>query len=171
MERLRRYIKYTSIALLTIPLLLVLVLAFLTATDVTGRFFGHPIRGSYQISEILQIALICLAWPFTTAGVGHVSLDLVVSKFPNWLQNKIDIFTHSLSLVVFAVITWQGVLLVQRCADLGDLVPIISLPLYPFLVVIPVGAFANCFVLFSQIRDLLVKQGEGKDLKQWRRRQ
>lgn len=147
--------------LFTVSLVLLTGLMFLTATDVTGRFFGHPLRGAYQISEIMQVAIVCLAWPFTTEKMAHVRLDLLISRFPGWVQNKIDILTQTLSLVVFSIIAWQGVLLVRQALDLGDLIAIVDIPLFPFLIVIPIGAGANCFVLLVQLSDLLTEARKG----------
>ena len=160
MERFVLYVKAVSNILFSISLFLLAALMFLTAADVTGRSFGNPIRGAYQISEILQVAVICLAWPLTTSAMGHVRLDLLVSRFSPWLQNKIDFLTTFLSLLVFVIITWQGVVLARRTIELGDLIAIIDIPLYPFVFVIPVGAFLNCLVLLIQLRNLL-KEARG----------
>ena len=160
MERLMRYVNSINNTLCIVALALLAVLMFLTATDVTGRFFGYPIRGALQMSEMMQVMIICLAWPFTTATMGHVRVDFFVSHFPLWLQNKIDIITNILTLFVFILIAWQGVILTMSNMEMGDLVAIINIPLFPFQIIVVIGAFVNCFALVVQIINLFLDEAK-----------
>jgi len=157
MQRLEQYINSIANILLVVPLVLLAGLMFLTAADVIGRFFGHAITGAYQISEIMQVGVICLAWPFTTAILGHVRVEFFVLKLPAWIKNKINILNHLIAVLIFALIAWQGIELVKRSWELGELVGIIEIPLFPFQVVISVGASINCLVLLVQLGNFFAK--------------
>ena len=153
-EQIDRSVKLISNILFAIGLAALAGIMFLTVADVLGRYLGHSIIGAYQVSEIMELWMICLAWPFAEAIDVHIRMDVVVSRFSKRAQNKIDIFTYILTLGVFCLIAWQGFELVKRNFELGELVGIIGIPLSPFQVVIFIGAGANCLVLFSKLLKL-----------------
>lgn len=147
MEALERYVKKLANICLMSSLFMIAALMFLTAVDVIGRYFGHSVIGAYQISEIMELWLICLAWPFTESVKGHIDMDIAVSRLSRPAQHRIEVFGNFVTLGVFCLITWQGMVLVKRNFELGELVPIIQIPLSPFQLVIPVAAATNCLVL------------------------
>ncbi|HBE44457.1 MAG TPA: hypothetical protein DDW17_03135 [Deltaproteobacteria bacterium] len=128
---------------------------FLTAFDVIGRFFGHAIRGAYQISEISEVWVICLAWPFTEMVNGHVFMDIVYTRLPRPAQHIIEVFTNLLTLAVFCIIVWQGIVLVNRSYSLGEVIPIMEIPLYAFQVIIPLAAAVTCVILIIRLTRLI----------------
>ena len=138
-----------------LALLVLASLMFITAFDIIARSFGHSVPGAYQISEIMEVWMICLAWPVTEMMKGHIDMDLVVSRLSSPAQNRIEIFTNLVTLGIFSLIVWQGMALVKRNFELGELVSIIQVPLYPFQLVIPVAAAINCLVLIGRLAKLL----------------
>lgn len=151
-----------NLALFASMALLVAVMFFTTA-DVTGRSLGHPIPGSYQISELVLVLIVCLAWPYTTGIKGHVRVEMLLSKLPPRIQEGIGFLTHLITLGLFGLIAWQGVEMVRMSIRMNDLVSIIDIPLYPFQIVVPLGALLVCPVLVVQIVQLVAgrkKEGE-----------
>lgn len=144
-----------SYILFAVAMGLVACLMFLTAVDVIGRFFGRPIIGSYQISEIMQVWIICLSWPYAARVMAHVRVDMLVEKLPKRMQYTIDLVMHLIVLAIFVLISWQGYELVMRTRALGELIGIINIPLAPFQIVVPLGALATILVLIAQLPDLI----------------
>ena len=163
MERLERYINSISKIVFFVSLAVLTSLMFLTAADIISRGLGQLIVGSYQIIEIMQVGFICLAWPFTTGKMGHVRVDVVLGKFPQRFRNKVEIFNHAVCAVIFAIISYQGVALVKMSWELNELISIIDIPLFPFQVVVPLGASISCMILIIQTVNLLRQPREGRD--------
>ena len=132
-------------------MLLIAGLMFLTAMDVIGRFFGRPISGSYQISELTQLWIICLAWPFTLSVSSHVSVNFFIAKRSPITKKAAQILTRVISMGIFAAIAWQGSIMVGRSFEQGELVNILNVPLYPFQLAVPIGAFISFLALFVQL--------------------
>ena len=126
-------------------------LIFLTAIDIIGRYFGHTVPGTYQISGIMEVWIICLAWPFTELVRGHVEMDIFFIRLSPPTQHRIEILTNLLTLGIFCLVVWQGISLVKRNFELGELIPILEIPLYPFQVVISIAAAVNCLVLVIRL--------------------
>jgi TRAP-type C4-dicarboxylate transport system permease small subunit len=152
-----------SYILFAVAMALVACLMFLTAVDVIGRFFGRPIIGSYQMSELMQVWIVCLSWPYAARVMAHVRVDMIVEKLPKHMQRNIDILMHLIVLAIFGLISWQGVELVMRTSAMGELVGIINVPLSPFQIVVPLGAFATILVLVAQLPGLLAPERNRKE--------
>jgi TRAP-type C4-dicarboxylate transport system permease small subunit len=134
-----------------ISMALLLCVMFFTTADVTCRYFGHPIPGSYQISELVLVWIVCLAWPFATWNKGHIRVEMLLLKFPQRVRETLEFMSSLLTLCIFGLIFWQGIEMIMMTIRLNELVSIIDVPLYPFLIVVPLGALLVCPVVLVQL--------------------
>ncbi|UCG64349.1 MAG: TRAP transporter small permease, partial [Deltaproteobacteria bacterium] len=66
----------------------VAAMMFLTATDVILRYiFNRPISGAYEVIEYMMAILIPFGLAYCALQGGHVSVDLLVSRFPKKIQS------------------------------------------------------------------------------------
>lgn len=158
MEGFERYLRLVSKTMLVLGMAILAGLMFLTVADISGRAFGRSLSGAYQISELVQVGLICLAWPFATDTGAHVRVDFFLNRLPSRLQHTINIITSAVAVAIFGIISWQGIALVKMTRELGEVVGIIGIPLYPFQIFIPVGAFITSIVLLMQLIKLIRKR-------------
>lgn len=57
---------------------LLALITLLTAVDVVGRYvFNRPLRGAFELTEVMMAALIFAALPLVTARREHVVVDLL----------------------------------------------------------------------------------------------
>lgn len=158
---IRMLFDLIALWLYQIAMALLVGLMLLTTVDVIGRFFGHAVLGSYQISELVQVWILCLAWPLSVRLKAHVRVEFIASRFPKTLKKVIEYISDILILFVFALLGWQGIKNTLLSRELGDFVSIVEIPLYPFKLAIPIGALIACPVLlFSIIRALSKKRSE-----------
>lgn len=150
-RKLEKVVILVSNSGVMVSMVLLMAVMFFTTADVAGRYFGHPIQGSYQISELILVWIVCLAWPFAAGTKGHVRVEILVSKLPPRLRETLELLTSLLTLCVFGLIFWQGIEMVRMTIRLNELVSIIDVPLYPFLIVVPLGAILVCLVLLIQL--------------------
>ncbi|MEZ5537158.1 MAG: TRAP transporter small permease [Thiolinea sp.] len=79
----------------------------LTFIDVGGRYlFSMPVRGGFEITECLLVALIFLGLPLVTGERGHVDVDLLDSVTPQWLKRIQDKMVSLVNLLAFGVLSW-----------------------------------------------------------------
>lgn len=150
MSAIEKYLNSITKAVFIVSAALLAGLMFITAADVIGRGIGYLIIGSYQIMEIMQVGLICLAWPMTTSKSGHVRVDFFLLKFPEWIRIRIEVVNNLIVAAIFGILTWQGIELVQRSWELNELISIIDIPLFPFQLVVPVGAAVSCAISIAR---------------------
>lgn len=123
------------------------IMMVLTCTDVVLRFFRHPIPGTYEIVGLLGTVVISFSLAYTTVKKGHIAVEFIVSRFTGKTQNSIDAVNNFLSLILFAIITWQSTLYGFDLKQSGEVSLTVQLPIHPFVFGISFGCGLVCFVL------------------------
>lgn len=119
----------------------------LTCCDVILRFFRHPIPGTYEIVGLLGTMVISFSLAYTTAQKGHIAVEFVVQRFTRKTQNIIDSTNDLLSLILFAIITWQSTLYGFDLKQSGEVSLTVQFPIHPFVFGISLGCGMVCLVL------------------------
>jgi TRAP-type transport system small permease protein len=133
----------------------------LTTVDVAGRYlFNAPIIGVFEITEFLVLILIFSFIGYAQAGKAHVSVDLVVAQLPRYWQAIIDLFTHTVCLVLMGLITWMGVRRAFELMAVGGASPNLKVPVYPFVLFLALGCAVMCLQYVVDIIRLLANLRE-----------
>lgn len=81
---------------------LLFVMMLVTCADVVARyFFASPLRGAFEVNELLLAAVIFSALPLVTVRQEHVTADLFDAVTPDWLWRA----QHVLACVLGAFCT------------------------------------------------------------------
>ena len=125
----------------------------LTTADVVGRYvFNSPIIGAFEITEFLVLILIFSFIAYTQAEKGHISVDLLFSRFPKRARIIIDLVNHSICLVVLALIAWMGYQQGLELKEVAERSANLGIPRYPFAFFLAFGCVVMCIEF---IRDLM----------------
>jgi tripartite ATP-independent transporter DctM subunit len=131
--------------------------------DVLARFiFGGSVPGAIEIESFMLLIIVFLGLAFTQVDEGHIRIDLLISKFPKWLQNVIDSFTLLISSLFFYLLTFQlisrGILKIQEQEISYDL----EIPTYIFWFIAALGTLILSMVVslnFLQALQRSLKDG------------
>jgi TRAP-type C4-dicarboxylate transport system permease small subunit len=123
LNKLSDFLKMIGAAALT-------VMMMLTVVDVIGRFFKCPIFGSVELVGFLATIIVAAALPYTYKMDGHVGVEILVRLLPDKPQIWIDIFTRTLTLVLFILITWQMFLYADDIRHTGEVSMNLQFPIY-----------------------------------------
>ena len=149
---LEKGVRGVTNTLCYIGMILLAALMFLGALDVMGRYFlNKPIKGAYETSEILLAGIVFFGLAYALAVGGHVAVEGFVALFPSRTRAIAGIATSSLSLIIFILIGWQGAKLAIRSWEAHRLIDVLFVPIAPFQLLVPVGAFAVCLELLVAI--------------------
>lgn len=74
--------------------------------DVTGRYFGAPIRGAQDITQMSMVVLVFGGMAICDRQGGHIAVDLFERHFPNWMNRLGDIVAALLGAAIFLGIAW-----------------------------------------------------------------
>ncbi|WP_281840603.1 TRAP transporter small permease [Sinisalibacter aestuarii] len=74
--------------------------------DVVGRFFGHPLTGAQDISQMAMVVLVFGAMAMCDKVGGHISVDLFENSMPGWMVRTGDVISALLGAVIFLGLAW-----------------------------------------------------------------
>jgi TRAP-type C4-dicarboxylate transport system permease small subunit len=101
-------------------------------------FFNKPIPGTFELSQYILAIFILLGAAYTQQVKGHVGVDFVTSRLSPRLRAICEIFTTLLSLLIIAIVVWQGWVEGITEKAVSDQ---LRIPQYPFRVLVAVGGF------------------------------
>ena len=133
----------------------------ITTADVVGRYlFNKPILGVFELTEFLVLIVIFSFLAYTQSHKGHVAVDLLVLLFPKRLQLYIELFNHTICLLLMVLITWMGIVKALELMEIGETSPNLLVPNYPFVFYLVLGCAVMCI---EYIRDLIRLLGSRKE--------
>lgn len=124
-----------------------------TTADVIARYVvGSPLKGAYEISEILFLSAVLLGLSYTQLYKEHVRVDLLINHLSPRTNLVLETFMLLLAFFIYGLFTWRGWGAFLKSFDSGEfrwgLIPI---PLWPARLMIPIGAFALCLMFTGEI--------------------
>jgi TRAP-type C4-dicarboxylate transport system permease small subunit len=115
--------------------------------DIILRYFGHPIKGSNDVVQLLSVLLVAFAMGYTQVLKRHASVSLVISRFSPRAQGIIASITSILSIGLFIMVAWQIYALAGRTWLSGELSMTLRIPFYPLIYGLALGCVLMCLVL------------------------
>lgn len=134
--------------------------------DVVGRAFGRPLYGSQDMITMGMVILVFGAMALCDRRGGHISVDILESRFPPRMNRAVDVLSALLGAVIFAVLAWA----VWESAQLS-----VMLNLSTNLINLPKAWFQWALVAFAALTALgmLLRAAElalsGRDVRADRR--
>ena len=119
----------------------------ITFVDVVLRYiFNAPLRGSFEVTELMLVVLIFAALPLVSRREEHVVMDFLDRFLPVAIYRALRALEH---IVSAAVMTGMGWLLWQKAGKLaayGDTTSVLRIQLAPFLYAIAVLIFVTALI-------------------------
>ena len=141
--------------------LVLISLVLLVVVDVTlRRAFNSPLPFSY---EIIEFGLVIVVWGsvlYSTSRERHISIDVLVSRLPAKTRQFFRIAFDFVSAVVLLLIGWQSITYAMHLWDVQNVSPTLDIPVYPFVVIVALGAILAGLILLVNFIDSV--RGEGK---------
>lgn len=125
----------------------------LTFVDVIARYvINRPVRGAFEITEIMLLLLIFAGLPLVTHAGEHVTMDLIDrllgARARSVLNRLIELFCAGLMFFLM----WQMWLKAGKIAGYGDTTDILRIAIAPFVyfmtVMIGVSGLVHLFRSF-----------------------
>lgn len=131
-----------------------IAMMFLTGTDVTLRYiFNSPLPGSMELTEFMMVIVVALGLSYCALQMGHVRVDVVVSRLPKRAQVVMNTIASFVFLGLFILITWQTVPRVKAMIDVQLRSQVMGIPVPPFALVVTAGGAVLCLVLLRDFFD------------------
>jgi len=89
--------------------LAIVAMIVVTCVDVVGRLFSRPIKGAYDIVELLGAITIAGGLPYTTGCKGHVAIEFFWQRLSRRGRIIVDTFARLITISMFTFLTWRFV--------------------------------------------------------------
>jgi TRAP-type C4-dicarboxylate transport system permease small subunit len=124
--------------------LILFALVAVTCIDVIGRYFlNAPLRGAFEMTEVLVAALVFAALPLTTERREHVEVDLLSAAFPPRMDRIVAAGASFFSAALLATFAWRLATQATRLSQDGAVTNALGIPLAA------IGWFAAASCLLS----------------------
>ncbi len=128
-------------------------------TDVIGRFFGAPLLGARDLSE-MTMALVVFGGMATADKLGaHIAVDIFENSFPSWLNRLADFISALAGAAIFAGIAWT----VYESSKLSQMLHlatnVIGLPKAWFQWALCVFSLVTALGMLLRVVEMLVAKG------------
>ena len=113
---------------------LLLGMTALTFADVVARYlFNRPIRGGFEVTELLLLVLIFAGLPLVSHADEHVTMDFIDRLLAPRAMGVLTRVVHAVVAAIFLFLSWQVFLKAQRISRYGDTTDVLLVPIGPFV--------------------------------------
>ncbi len=114
--------------------ILLFCLMVLTTLDVVGRYiFNWPIRGAFETTELLLLALIFAGLPLASRADEHVTLDFIDMVLSDRGRLLLRRFIDLVCGLLFLGLAYRVWIKADKIAGYGDTTEVLRVPVGPFV--------------------------------------
>ena len=130
----------------------------ITSADVLTRdLFNHPIPGTVEMTQYMLAVFILLGLAYTQQVKAHVGVSIITSRLRHPAQLVVSIMTALISLFIFSILAWQGLVVGIEERTVSDM---LRIPQYPFRLLVAVAAFLLSLELLIDLGESVKKLAE-----------
>jgi TRAP-type C4-dicarboxylate transport system permease small subunit len=113
---------------------LLLAMMCLTFVDVVARYlFNRPIRGAFEVTELMLLVLIFAGLPLVSHADEHVTMDFIDRMLPAGAVLALQRLVHAVVGALFFFLAWQMWIKAGRISDYGDTTDVLRILVGPFV--------------------------------------
>ncbi len=106
----------------------------LTFVDVVARYlFNFPLRGGFEVTELMLLVLIFAGLPLVSHADEHVTMDFIDRMLPPRAVMLVVRAAHALCAAVMFFLTWQVWIKAGTIAGYGDTTDVLKILVGPFV--------------------------------------
>jgi TRAP-type mannitol/chloroaromatic compound transport system permease small subunit len=138
---------------------LILALIAVLMYEVLSRYlFNAPTKWSNEISQYILVGVVMLGGGYCLTDREHVRVDVLYRKFGPEMRCVVEILTFLIVVTFVGAIVWKGG---DLCYDafMQDKrsMTILELPLFPSMILVPIGAVLLGLQSFAHALQALMK--------------
>ncbi|MEK6243096.1 MAG: TRAP transporter small permease [Pseudomonadota bacterium] len=106
----------------------------LTFVDVVMRYLlNRPIRGGFELTELMLVVLIFAGLPLVSHADEHVTMDFIDQILPVRAAELLARAVHGVCAAVMFFLTWQVWLKAGKIGAYGDTTDVLRIAVAPFV--------------------------------------
>jgi len=127
------------------------LLMMITVIDVIGRdLFDAPLRGGYEMSGLILMALFFCGLPFATAARQHITVGLIDGLVPDRVRRGLDAIACLASAIALLIVSYYVLQKGLSSMRYQEATMFLRLPLGPFSVFAALSLAVTGLILLWQ---------------------
>lgn len=132
-----------------------LVACAVNFANIVGRYFFHaPIIWAEEAMQFLMIAGVFLGAPMVTLRRAHISMDMILTIFPERVRTVLDVVAQLALLLVASTVIWLGIPVIMQFIAFGQVTDAAAIPVAIPQSVIPIGLFLVVLAVVVRLVEL-----------------
>ena len=132
--------------------LLLSALMLLTTVDVISRYlFNWPLRGAFEVTELLLLSLIFAGLPLASRAGEHVTLDFIDRALTPPARHGLRRLMDLVCGVILLGLAWRVWVKADKIAAYGDTTEVLRLPVSPFVYVMALMVAVTAVVHLAKV--------------------
>ena len=128
------------------------IVCFTVVAVFTRYVLNRPIPGDNEITELMTVmATFFGAVAVAQLDKSHVNIDIALEMISPRARLLTDAITTLFGIFIVGLIVWRTGVTAWLFAEHGNTTRMMSIPLYPFALVIPLGCFLLFLVLVTDL--------------------
>jgi TRAP-type C4-dicarboxylate transport system permease small subunit len=113
---------------------ILLAMMALTFVDVVARYvFNRPVRGAFEVTELMLLVLIFAGLPLVSYADEHALMDFVDRLLGARARRGLIALVQALCAATMAVLSWLVWRKAERVGAYGDVTDVLRIPHTPFV--------------------------------------
>lgn len=134
----------------------------ITCANIFSRMVWVPIRGTYEMMGFFGALVTAFALGYTQLNKAHISVDILVNRFPAKLQRLLNGLNCIICSGFFTIAGWQIAKLAHTLRVTGEVTETLRVVYYPFTYGVAFGCFLLALVLLVELIQLLAGAERGR---------
>jgi TRAP-type C4-dicarboxylate transport system permease small subunit len=106
----------------------------LTFVDVVARYvFNRPVRGAFEVTELMLVVLIFAGLPLVSFADEHVTMDFIDRLLPPAARARLQRGMHVVSTALMSLLAWLVWLKADRIWGYRDATDVLRIVYGPFV--------------------------------------
>ena len=133
---------------------ILLGMMLLTFVDVVARYvFSRPLRGAFEITELMLLVLIFAGLPLVSFTDEHALMDFIDRLLPTRAQRALEGFVQAVCAAIMFLLAWQVWLKANRIWAYRDATDVLRIVYGPFVYFMAVSiALAGLIHLYRMVQ-------------------
>jgi TRAP-type C4-dicarboxylate transport system permease small subunit len=113
---------------------ILMAMMLLTFVDVVARYlFNRPLRGAFEVTELLLVVLIFAGLPLVSYADEHVTMDFIDRLIAPRVRTRLERAVHLVSAGIMGLLTWLVWLKADRIWAYRDATDVLRIAYGPFV--------------------------------------
>jgi len=130
----KKWERYFDAALGVAASVILMLLMLLTAVDVVSRYlFNWPLRGGFEMTELMLLILIFAGLPLVSHADEHVTMDFIDRILGPRAVAALVRIVHAICAVLMFLLAWLIWLKAGKISGYGDTTDVLRIAVGPFV--------------------------------------